>query len=127
LLRAGWRGFVAILEVLFEGVADGFFPVFGAAGVGELVLGDLDGLEESLGEVGESPSGFGLDVALDDGWEEATEGVAEVAGGEVLARKEIGYVVAEFVGGLGLSFFAGVESAEIEMVRGMWTTLRGSG
>ena len=94
LLRAGWRGILAIRVVLCEGIAEGFLPVFGAAGVGELVLGELDGLKESLGEVGESPSGLGLDVALDDGGEEAAEGVAEVASGEVLARKEIGYVAA---------------------------------
>src|SRR5277367_972142 len=39
LLRAGWGGFLAVIEVLVEGFADGFFPVFGAAGAGELVLG----------------------------------------------------------------------------------------
>ncbi|HEY2547718.1 MAG TPA: hypothetical protein VGI46_16725 [Candidatus Acidoferrum sp.] len=59
-------------------------------------------------------------MALDDGWEEAAEGDAEVTGGEVLARKEIGYVVAEVGSGLGLDFFAGVEGAEAEMGGGMW-------
>jgi len=61
-------------------------------------------------------------VALDYGWEEAAEGDAEVAGGEVLAGEEIGYVAAEFVGGLGLGLFAGVEGAEMEMGGGMRAT-----
>ena len=70
---------LAVVEVLVEGLVDGFVPVLGAAGVGEFVLGELDGLEESLGEVGEGGSGFGFYVAADDGGEEVAEGDAEVA------------------------------------------------
>jgi hypothetical protein len=44
--------------------ADGFAVVVGAEGVVEFGLGVVDGLEESLGHVGD---GAGLDVAADDG------------------------------------------------------------
>ena len=49
----GWRGGVAVIEVLADGIADGLGPGVGAEGVDVLVLGKRDGLGESLGEIGE--------------------------------------------------------------------------
>ena len=61
-----------------------------AEGVDVLALGKMDGLDESLGETGEGVGGARLDVAADDGGQEAAEGGAEIAGGEVFAGEEIG-------------------------------------
>ena len=51
--RFRWRGGVAIVEVLADGIADGLAPRVGAEGVDVLVLGKMYGLEEGLGEIGE--------------------------------------------------------------------------
>ena len=48
----GWRGGVAVIEVLVDGVADGPAPRVGAEGVGVFVLREMDGLGERLGEIG---------------------------------------------------------------------------
>ena len=79
-----------VFEVLADGIADGLAPGVGAEGVDVLVLGKMDGLGESLGEIGEGAGGAGLNVAADDGGQEAAEGGAEIAGGKVLAGEEIG-------------------------------------
>jgi hypothetical protein len=88
--RFGWQGGVTVIEVLVDGIADGPAPGVGAEGVDVLVLGKMDGLGESLGEIGEGAGGAGLNVAADDGGQEAAEGGAEIAGGKVLAGEEIG-------------------------------------
>jgi hypothetical protein len=103
---------------LVDGIADRLAPGVGAEGVDVLVLGKMDGLNESLGEVGEGACGTGFDVAADDGGEETAECGAEIARGEVLAGKEIGEVVREFVGGAGLGVFAGVVGAKVRMMGG---------
>src|SRR2546427_3998261 len=72
----------------------------------------MDGLDESLGEIGEGARRARLDVASDDGGQEAAEGGAEIAGGKVLAGEEIGEVTGEFIGGAGLGVFSGVVGAE---------------
>jgi len=100
---------------LADGIADGLAPRVVAEGVGVFVLGKMDGLDESLGEIGEGARRARLDVASDDGGQEAPEGGAEIAGGKVLAG-EIGEVTGEFIGGAGLGFFAGVVGAEVGMV-----------
>jgi hypothetical protein len=82
-----------VVEVLVDGIADGFAPGVSAEGVDVLVLGKMDGLNEGLGEIGEGAGGAGLDVAASYAGDEAAEGGAEIAGGEVLAGKEIGQVV----------------------------------
>jgi hypothetical protein len=107
---------LAVVEVLADGIADGAAPGVGAEGVGVLVLGKMDGLGESLGEIGEGAGGAGLNVTANDGGQEAAEGGAEIAGGKVFARKEIGEVVSEFTGGAGLGVFAGVVGAEVGMM-----------
>ncbi len=105
-----------MVEVLADGIADGLAPGVGAEGVDVLVLGKRGGLGESLGEIGEGAGGAGLNVAADDGEQEAAEGGAEIAGGKVLAGGEIGQFAGEFIGGAGLGVFAGVVGAEVGMV-----------
>jgi len=101
-----------------DGIADGLAPGVGTEGVDVLILGDVDGLDEGLGEIGEGAGGARLDVAADDGGQEAAEGGAEIAGGEVFTGEEIGEAAGEFTGGAGLGVFAGVVGAEVGMMAG---------
>jgi hypothetical protein len=122
-LRRGWRGFgrrgvVAVVEVLVDGIADGFAPGVGAEGVDVLVLGEMDGLNEGLGEIGEGAGRAGLDVAASYAGDEAAEGGAEIAGGEVFTGEEIRKVAGEFIGSAVLGVFAGVVGAEVGMMGG---------
>jgi hypothetical protein len=107
-----------VVEVLVDGIADGLAPRVGTEGVGVFVLGRMDGLGEGLGEIGEGAGGARLNVAADDGGQEAAEGGAEIAGGKVLAGEEIGQFAGEFIGGAGLRVFAGVVGAEVGMIGG---------
>jgi hypothetical protein len=107
-----------VVEVLVDGIADGPAPRVGGVGVGVFVLGKMDGLGEGLGEIGEGAGGAGLNVAADDGGQEAAEGGAEIAGGKVLAGEEIGEFAREFIGGAGLGVLAGVVGAEVGMMGG---------
>jgi hypothetical protein len=90
-----------------DGVADGIAPIVGAKGVDVFVLGEMDGLDEGLSEIGDGSGGAGLDLAANDGGDETAEGGAQIVGGEVLSREEIGQFAGEFIGGAGLGFFAG--------------------
>ena len=124
-LRLEWRGLFgggdgrkAVVVVAVDGIADGFAPAVGAEGVGVFVLGDVDGLHESLGQVGDGVGGFGLYIAADNGGDEACQGGAEIAGGEVVAGEEVGQVFAEFLCGAGSGFFLGVVEAEAGMFAG---------
>jgi hypothetical protein len=101
--------------VLYE-VADGFAPDIGAEGVDVFILGNVDGLQESLGHVGDGAGGSGLYIAADHGGDEAAQGGAEIAGGEIVAGEEVGQVFAECIGGAGAGFFLGVVEAEVGMV-----------
>jgi hypothetical protein len=103
---------------LADGIADGAAPGVGAEGVDVLVLGKMDALDESLGEIGEGAGVAGLDVAAEDGGQEAAEGGAEIAGGEVLTGEEIGQFSGKFIGNAGLGVFAGVVGAEAGMAGG---------
>jgi len=116
--RIGGRGRIAVGEVLVDPVADGIAPIIGAKGVNVFVLGELDGLEEGLGEIGECAGGTGFYIAMEHGGEEAAEGGAEIVGGEVFAGEEIGQFACEFTGGAGLGFFAGVVEAEVGIIGG---------
>jgi hypothetical protein len=91
-------------------------PPVGAEGIDVLVLGKMDGSDEGLGKIGEGTGGAGLNVAEDDGGQEAAESGGEIAGGEVLTGEEIGEFASEFIGGAGLGVFAGVVGAEVGMV-----------
>ncbi len=79
---------------------------------------------ESLREIGEGAGGARLNVAADDGGQEAAEGGAEIAGGKIFAGEEIGEVASEFVGGAGLGIFASVIGAEVGMIGGAGSAAR---
>jgi hypothetical protein len=72
----------------------------------------VDSLIQSLAEIGEGGGGFGFDVAFGDGGEDADQGGAEIAGGEITAGEERGYVAADLLGGEGLRFPLGVKAAK---------------
>ena len=95
----------------FEARGDLSAPDISSINVGVFVLGELDGLVHGLTEIGEGGGGFGLEVPLGDGGENAAQGDVEIAGGEVIAQKERRYGFAGLFGGLGLRFFLGVEVA----------------
>ena len=98
LRRFGFRGGGGreeVVVVAFDGVADGLAPVVGAEGVGVFVLGKVDGLHERLGQVGDGAGGSRFYIAADDGGDEASQGGAEIAGGEIVAGEEVGHVLAE--------------------------------
>jgi hypothetical protein len=105
-----------VLVVAVDGVSDGFAPAVVAEGVGVFLLGDVDGLQESLHQVGDGVSGFGFHIAADNGGDETCQGGAEIAGGEVVAGEEVGQVFAERFCGAGAGFFLGVVEAEVGMV-----------
>jgi len=107
-----------VVVVAVDGVADGIAPAVSAEGVDVFVLGEMDGLQEGLGQVGDGAGGSGFYVAADDGGEEASQGGAEIAGGEVLAGEEVGQVFAERFCGVGAGFFLGVVGTEMGMVVG---------
>jgi hypothetical protein len=118
--RRGWFGFggggweeVVVVEV--DGIADAFAPAVGAESVDVFVFGEVDGLHEGLGQVGDGAGGSGLYLAADNGGDEATQGGTEIAGGEVVAGKEVGQVFAEFFGGAGAGFLLGVAEAELRV------------
>jgi len=117
-LRIGGQGRIEVVEVLVDGVADGIAPIIGAKGVDVFVLGEMDGLDESLGEIGEGSGGARFYIALEDGGDEAAEGGAEIVGGEVVAGEAIGEVAGEFIGSAGLGFLASVVEAEVGMIAG---------
>jgi hypothetical protein len=116
LKAAATLGREAVDVVAVDGSADGFAPGIGAESLTVFVLGDVDGLEESLGHVGDGAGDFGFDVAADDGGDEAAQSGAEITGGEILAGEVAGEVCAETLRGTGASFFFGVVVAEMGMV-----------
>ena len=113
------RGRLGILVLLSSGRGEGgghhVAPGIGAEGVDVFVLGELDGLIQGLAEIGEGGSGSGFDMAFGDGGEDAGQGGAEIAGGEITAGEERGYVAADPLGGEGLRFPLGVEAAKVRV------------
>src|SRR4029077_20727338 len=74
-------GCVGIFGVVIVGVAgvllggsyggiDGVAPLIGAEGVDVFVLGELDGIDHGLSQVGQGGGGFALDAALGDATED---------------------------------------------------------
>jgi hypothetical protein len=118
--RLGLFGFggrrEAVVVVAFDGIADGFEPVVGLEGLTIFVLGDVDGLHESLEQVGDGVGGFGFYIAADNGGDEACHGGAEIASGEIVAGEEVGKVFAERFGGPGPDFFLGVVETEMRVI-----------
>src|SRR6266851_4700951 len=94
-----------VVAVAVDGVADGLAPGVGAESVDVFVLGDVDGLRESLHQVGDGVGGFGFYIAAHNGGDEACQGGAEITGGEVVAGEEVGQVFAEFLCGAGAGLF----------------------
>jgi hypothetical protein len=88
----------------------------GREAVALVAFGHVDGLHESLHQVGDGVGGFGLYIAADNGGDEGCQGGTEIAGGEVVAGEEVGQVFAEGFRGAGASFFLGVVEAEVGMV-----------
>src|SRR6266852_4135570 len=107
-----------VVVVAVDGVADGLAPAVRAERVDVFVLGDVDGLHESLDQVGDGVGGFGFYIAADNGGDEACQGGAEIAGGQVVAGEEVGQVFAEFLCGAGAGLFLGVVGAEAAIVAG---------
>ena len=102
----------AVVAIAVDGVADGFAPAVRAERVDVFLLGDMDGLQERLGQVGDGVGGFGFYIAADNGGDEACQGGAEIAGGEIVAGEEVVQVFAEFLRGAGAGFFLRVVEAE---------------
>ena len=117
-MRRGWVGRDAVVVVVVDGVANRLAPGVGAEGVDVLVLGEVDGLQEGLSQVGDGVSGPRFYVAADDGGDETSQGGAEIAGGEVVAGEEVVEIFAEGTGGAGSSFFLGVVEAEVAILGG---------
>lgn len=104
-----------MIAIFFDVRMDDAAPAVGAEGIDVFVLGKMDGLQESLAEIGERSGGFGLELSAGSRSENATEGEAEIAGGKIVAREEKTDVAADFFGGLSLSFSAGMEATEKRM------------
>ena len=105
----------AVVVVAVDGVADGLAPAVRAESVDVFVLGEVDGLQEGLGQVGDGAGGSGFYIAADHGGDEASQGGAEIAGGEIVAGEEVGQVFAERFRGEGAGFFLGVVEAEMRV------------
>jgi hypothetical protein len=107
--------FLCVIHVVGDGIVDCSTRGIGAERVDVLILGDVDGLQESLAEISQGGRGPGLDVARGDLGEEATEGSVEVTGGEIATGEEVLDVAARVFGGAGFGFFTGMEAAETGM------------
>ena len=95
--------------------ADLSAPSVGVKGVDVFILGDGDGLEHGLGEIGEGGGDFGLDLTLGDGAKESRHGNAEIASGQQFCWKEARNVLTDLLGGEGFGFLLGMEVTEIQM------------
>jgi hypothetical protein len=109
-----------VVVVFVYGVAEGIAPAVSAERVDVFVLGEVDGLQKSLRQVGDGAGGSGFYVAADNGGDEASEGGGEIAGGEVVGGEEVVQVFAERFFGEGAGFFLGVVEAEEGILAGAW-------
>ncbi len=106
----------AVGVIAFDGVADGFAPAVVAESIAIFVLGDVDGLHERLGQVGDGAGSSRFYIAADHGGDETRQGGAEIAGGKVVAGEEVVEIFPEFLCGAGAGFFLGMVEAEVRMV-----------
>jgi len=115
----GFAGFLGlrifVVRVQFDGLADGCAPAVSAEGIDVFVLGDVNGLYQALDHVGDGAGESGFYIAANDGGDEAREGGAEIAGGEVVAGEEVGKIFGEFLGGLDAGLLLSVIEAEVRM------------
>jgi len=79
------------------------------------ILGDGDGLEHGLGEIGECTGDFGLNLALSDSAKEPRHGNAEIASGQQFYRKDARNVLTDLLGGEGFGFLLGMEVTEMQV------------
>src|SRR5260370_32565340 len=89
-----WGGREEVVVVVVDGVADGLAPGVGAESVDVFVLGDVNGLQESLRQVGDGAGSSGFYIPADNGRDEASPGGAEVAGRGGVAAVEVREVFA---------------------------------
>jgi hypothetical protein len=109
-------GVVSVFRIVMaERGTDSAAPSIGVEGVDVFVLGDGDGLEHGLSEVGECGGDFGFDLALSDSTKEARHGNAKIASGQEFCGKEARDVLTDFLGGEGFGFFLGVEVTEMQV------------
>ena len=113
---------MAVVGILADGVANDAAPFVGVIGVDVFVLGALDGLEENLSKIGDGAGSFGFYITANEGGDQAAQGDAEVAGGNVLSGKKIGKILSEFIGGESLGFPAEVVRAEVLTIAGEGAT-----
>ncbi len=95
--------------------ADLSSPSVGIKGVDVFILGDRDGLEHGLGEIGECTGDFGLNLTLSDGAKESRHGNAEIASGQQFCWKEARNVLTDLLGGEGFGFLLGMEVTEMQV------------
>ena len=110
--RGSWR---QVIAVFFDVRMDDAAPTVGAEGVDVFVFGEMNGLQESLAEIGERARSFRLELSEGGGSENAAESEAEIAVGEIVVREEKAGIAANFFRGLGLSLPAGMEATEKRM------------
>jgi len=79
------------------------------------ILGDGDGLEHGLGEIGECGGHLGLNLPLGDSAKEARHGNAEIASGQQLYRKETRNVLTDLLGDEGFGFLLGMKVTEMQV------------
>jgi hypothetical protein len=103
------------IAALVEIVADDVLPRSSAVRADIFILGQVEALDERLADKAERGSGFGFDVALSDGGEEASQSETYVAGGHIVAGEKKGDVFASFLASESLRFLAGVERTEMRM------------
>jgi len=115
--RGGFRNWLLVPRRIGERGGHSLAPGSDAEGVDVLVLGEGDGLEKSLAEIGESGGGFALDLATGEAEEDAREDGGEIAGGEVVFGKERRDGLAGLRGSAGLCFLLGMEGAEVRGAR----------
>jgi hypothetical protein len=94
-----------------NGIAPGVF----AEGLDVFGLCQVESLNQGVPEIGEGGRGFRLHLALSHGGEEAAESGTEIAGGEIVAGKVVGDILASSLASEGLRFAARVEGAKVRM------------
>src|SRR5260370_27034797 len=80
----------------------------GAESLTVFVLGNVNGLHEGLGQVGDGPGSPGFYIAANNGGGEASPNGTEIPGGEGVCGEIVGEVFAARVRGAGAGVFFGV-------------------